>query len=130
MSIPMLRLKLAMISKSPTIIRTLIFSAALLVVAGLIFWRWKKNSRPFTSEFSGITDTDHTRPNIDAAPVDLTKIGADITLPEDHPLRKMNGVTPGNLAPYYNGHMTRDEIANHLSVFDARITKLEGKDNE
>lgn len=64
-------------------------------------------------------------PDINAAPIDLTKMGAAVDVPLDHPLRRMNGATPSELAPFNNSRMTSEQIAAVLDGFDARLKKVE-----
>jgi hypothetical protein len=113
-----------MTSQSPTVIRTLALCVICLPIFALSFWIWRRNSSLSVPEFLGRT-ADPTHPDINAAPVDLTTAGADVELPDEHPLRKMNGVTPANLSPFHNSHMTKDDLANTFTEFDMRLSNLE-----
>lgn len=120
------KLRAAISAISPRTIRISLFSLTCLLIFGVIFWRWKAALTRSASK-STVPTVDFTKPDINAAPVDLTKIGADVEIPEDHPLRKMNGVTPSGVAPFHNGNLSGAEIAQNFTDFDARLSNLERK---
>lgn len=114
--------------RSPQNIHTAMLCFLLLLTFARICFIWRGKSRKFTGASSATTDYTDPKNYENCAPVDLTSMGANIELPDDHPLRKMNGVSPANLAPFHNKLSTKDDVAAVFAEFDSRLTKLENED--
>jgi hypothetical protein len=115
---------------SRTDIPTLITSALFLLLAARICWALRHRLLRSNSASTLTADVDWTdaKNYENCAPIDLTTVGAQTELPDDHPLRKMNGVRPSDISPFHNSHMTREEIAQNFSELDARVSRLEKPD--
>lgn len=126
--LPSLRDRMTAACRSPQTIHIVLACLILLLLSARIFSIWKRALRKSMAASSEITDYTDPKNYENCAPIDLTSMGADIELSDDHPLRKMNGVSPANLAPFHNKLSTKDDVAAVFAEFDSRLTKLENED--
>lgn len=76
-----------------------------------------------TSAAKSSERTDPTRPDVDAAPIDLTTIGAAVTLAADHPI--LRGGSPSEISPELNRAWSSEEVGHAFSLIRLRLEALE-----